>query len=277
MPTVDDDQDLTRKQRREAAREERKQAELAAQAADKMRTRLMLLGGALGAVIVIVVVILLVTGGSKKSTLAGGHKGSAQETTLVGEVSTLLNGIPESGKVLGRPTAPVTLQYFGDLECPFCREFSLTALRGLIEKYVRTGKLRIEYRSLRTATHEPETFRTQQIAALAAGKQNRMWYYIEFFYHEQGTEDSGYVTEEYLRSLAQQVPGLNLTAWIAARNSPELVAAITSDEQAANSAGFSGTPSFLIGRTGGAFKELKFETLTDAGVFAPAIEQLAKA
>jgi hypothetical protein len=35
---------------------------------------------------------------------------------------------------------------------------------------VRPGKLKIEYRSLETATREPETFHTQQLAALAAGK-----------------------------------------------------------------------------------------------------------
>jgi protein-disulfide isomerase len=278
MPTVDDEQDLTRKERREAARQERKEAELAAQAANTMRTRLMLLGGALGAVIVIVVVILIATGGSKKSGLVGGgHKGGSAEATLISEVSTLLNGIPESGNALGSPTAVVTLQYFGDLQCPFCKEFSLTALKQLIEKYVRPGKLRIEYRNLRTATREPETFRTQETAALAAGKQNRMWYYIEFFYHQQGAEDSGYVTEEYLRTLAQQVPGLNLSAWLAARSNPEFAAAITGDEQAANNAGFNGTPSFLIGRTGGAFKPLHYASLTDTSAFAPAIEALAKA
>jgi protein-disulfide isomerase len=276
MPPVDDEQDLTRKERREAARAARKEAELAAQAADTVRTRLIMLGGAIGVVIVIVVVILIATGSSKKGGIVG-HKGGTQESALVQEVSTLLRGIPESGNALGSPTAAVTLQYFGDLQCPFCREFSVTALKQLIEKFVRPGKLRIEFRNLRTATHEPETFRTQQTAALAAGKQNLMWYYIEFFYHQQGTEDSGYVTEEFLRRLAEQVPGLSLASWLAARSDPELNAAVTTDEQAANNAGFNGTPSFLIGRTGGAFKPLKAETLTGTSAFVPAIEALAKA
>ena len=45
-----------------------------------------------------------------------------------------------------------------------------------------------------------------------------MWDYLELFYHEQGEEGSGYVTERYLRGLASQVPGLNLAAWSAARS-----------------------------------------------------------
>ena len=38
--------------------------------------------------------------------------------------------------------------------------------------------------------------------ALAAGKQNKFWQYTELFYREQGEEDTGYVTENYLQGLA---------------------------------------------------------------------------
>ena len=115
------------------------------------------------------------------------------------EVNHLLAGIPQSGNSLGSPTAPVTLQYYGDLECPICRKFTLGALPPLIRTGSEQGKLRIEYHNLETATREPETFKSQQAAALAAGKQAKMWNFIETFYHEQGAEDSGYVTEQYLR------------------------------------------------------------------------------
>src|SRR5205807_9810713 len=76
---------------------------------------------------------------------------------------------PQSGNTLGRPNAPVTMQYFGDLQCPVCKSFTEGALQPLIQNYVRPGILKIEFRSLETATREPETFRTQQVAALAAG------------------------------------------------------------------------------------------------------------
>src|SRR6201999_2060431 len=104
---------------------------------------------------------------------------------------------------------------------------------------------------LETATREPEIFQSQQVAALAAGKQKLMWHYVELFYHEQGEEDTGYVTESYLQGLASQVPGLNLSDWSSDRNDPAFANQVTSDEQAANQAGFTGTPSFLIGKTGG--------------------------
>ena len=117
----------------------------------------------------------------------------------------------------------------------------------MIQSYVRAGRLKIEYRSMESATRDPETFKVQQVAALAAGEQDKMWNFIELFYHEQGEEDSGYVTESYLQGLAQQVHGLNLVAWTAARTDPELADTITTDARAAHDAGFTHTPSFLVG------------------------------
>ena len=51
--------------------------------------------------------------------------------------------------------------------------------------------MRVEYHSLETAPREYEVFKSQQIVASAAGKQKRMWKFIETLYHEQGEEDSG--------------------------------------------------------------------------------------
>ena len=116
----------------------------------------------------------------------------------------------------------------------------------------------------------------QQVAALAAGKQNKAWHYLELFYREQGEENTGYVTESYLQNLARQVPGLNLAAWTAARNDPALAASITTDAQTANANGFTGTPSFLIGKTGGKLEKFEPSTYTETGPYNAAIEKLLK-
>ncbi len=271
-PVESDEEDLTRKQRREQARADRKAAEEAEAAGAAKRRRLTQLGIVAAVVIIGIVVVLIATGSGKSKPVTAAVK---NETTAT--VSQLLAGIPQSGNTLGNPNAPVTLQYFGDLECPICREFTLGALPTLIQKWVRTGKVKIEYHSLETATHEAEVFREQQIAALAAGKQDKMWPFIETFYHEQGEEDSGYVNEKYLQGIAAQVPGLNLAQWTTDRSDPTLASEVTNDAQAANNAGFTGTPSFLIGRTGGAKTKLEYASLTDPASFNEAIEAQLKA
>jgi len=275
MSTEDNDEELTRKQRREQARVERRALEEAQAAGASRRRRMQLLGGTVGTVVLAIVIVLVATSGS--SSKAPPKEGSKEATKITSEISALVGGIRQTGNVLGNPTAPVTLVYFGDLECPVCREFTLGALQSLIHRWVRGGDLRVEYRSLETASREPETFKKQQVAALAAGRQEKMWNFIETFYHEQGEENSGYVTESFLAGIAKQVPGLNLAQWQAARGDSKLLSQVEEDAQAANNQGFAATPSFLIGHTGGATSKLEYSSLTDPTTFNEAIEKALKA
>ncbi len=128
-PVESDEQDLTRKQRREQARSDRKAMEEAAAASAMRRTRLTQLGGVVAVVVIAIVVILVATGGSsKKGIPASKH----EQSSVANEVSSLVGAIPQNGRVLGSPTAPVSLQYFGDLECPICQKFTLGALPSVI-------------------------------------------------------------------------------------------------------------------------------------------------
>jgi len=263
----------TRKQRRERARTERREIERAQAVVAVRRTRLSLLGIVVAVVVAGIVVVLIASSGSGERHI---KPGSAEATAASSEVTTLLAGIPQNGNVLGRPTAPVTLQYFGDLECPVCRAFTIGALPSVIGRWVRGGELKVEYRSLETATREPEVFSSQQVAALAAGRQNRMWNFLETFYHEQHEEDSGYVTESFIQGIAQQVPGLNLSEWSGDRDDPALANQVVSDAQTAASRGLDGTPAFLIGRSGGVSKQLEPSSFTEAAPFNEAIEKLVK-
>jgi protein-disulfide isomerase len=217
-----------------------------------------------------IVLAIIVSGGGGSSANPGGGSGA----TPAQGVSALLAGIPQSANALGSPSAPVTMQYFGDLECSTARAFTLTTLPPIIGRWVRSGELRIDYRSLRSVS-EPNIFDVQQVAALAAGMQDKLWYYLEDFYREQGREHSGYVTERYLRALAQQVPGLNLKQWSHDRQDPQLTTQVTGDEQAAYTAGLHNTPSFLIGRTGfPPARTLGESSALDPAAFNEAVQQI---
>ena len=175
---------------------------------------------------------------------------SSAKSKIQQEVSELLSGIPQNGNTLGQPTAPVTLQIFGDLECVDVRTFSLLILPWIIRDFVRSNVLKIQYRSLETDTLHPQVFLIQQAAALAAGRQDKMWNFVEIFYHEQGQEYTNYVTEKYLQDIASQIPRLDLTQWDSNRNEIDLAKKAATDNNTARALGFHDTPSFLIGRTG---------------------------
>jgi hypothetical protein len=82
--------------------------------------------------------------------------------------------------------------------------------------------------------------------------QERAWHFIETFYAEQEEENSGYVTDAYLRGIASQVTGLDLARWTSDQRDPALGNEITGDARTAENAGLTGTPSFLIGASGDA-------------------------
>jgi protein-disulfide isomerase len=267
-----DTQPPTNRQQREQAREQRKARERAVAERDARRKRLKLVGIASTVAAAAIVLVLIASAGAVKQIAPE----SSQAKLAVGEVTASLHGIPQSGSALGRATAPVTLQYYGDLECPVCRSFTTGALPAIISRWVRPGTLRVEYHSLETATREPEVFADQQVAALAAGRQDKLWNFLETFYQEQGEEDSGYVTESFIGDIARQVPGMNLSLWAADRHDPKLPGELATDAQMANLNGLDGTPAFLIGRSGATASRFEPSSFTEAAPFNEALEKLVR-
>lgn len=200
-----------------------------------------MLGGAVVVAAIVVGIAIAVSqgGGSSKSKSGG-------SITDAAAVTSELSGIPQSGTTLGSASAPVTITEFADLQCPICQEFNSSSLNQLIANEVRQGKVKVVYRNLQTATHDSDTFKAQQVAALAAGQQNKLWNYVELFYRNQGDENSGYVNGTFLTNLAKSIPGLDLTKWTQDRGDSSLAAQINADAQAASSLGFNATPSLVV-------------------------------
>jgi protein-disulfide isomerase len=240
----------SRKEQKDAARQERLAKEQAAAAQAAQRRRLGIIGGVV-VVAVIVAVIAVVVSTSGGSGPKGGIQTGTTASATYDAVATELKGIPQSGATLGKASAPVTIQYFGDLECPVCKAFTEgdegSGLPQLIAGPVKSGQVKLVYKSMETASGavNSDRFIPQQVAAEAAGKQNKFWDYAELFYHEQGSEDDRYVTEAYLTGLAKQIPGLNLTTWNADRKAAALTTQVKTDEALASSDGLQGTPTLV--------------------------------
>jgi protein-disulfide isomerase len=237
----------SRTKQKEEARARRLEEERARTERARRQQRLRLVGGTVvGAVIVVVAAILISSGGGSKGGLQTGTTANGTVTA----VNNLLTGIPQSGATLGNPNAKVTMTYYGDLKCPVCQAFTLTGgFPQLVSNDVRSGKVKVVYKAFCTATcsgPDPTEFNRQQVAALAAGKQNKFWQYAELFYREQGSEQDAYVTPAYLDGLARQVTGLNFSAWQAAQQDPNLTSQVTSDQASARTLGVSGTPTLTF-------------------------------
>lgn len=216
---------------------------------------------------------------------SSGNSSTERQVVLVRSPNTarrtyaLLAGIPQHGAVLGYPKAPVTLQFFGDLQCKDSRLVMLGALPFVIRRWVRSGDLQIRYRSTETDTKRAGgwlEFREQQAAALAAGKQDKLWNFVDVFYREQGPEFTGYVDEAFLAGLAGEA-GVNLERWEQERVPGAWEVQLEADETLGKARHMESTPSFLIGPTGGATHQLRHFSLEEPGVFDEAIEELLQA
>ncbi|MBO0767705.1 MAG: thioredoxin domain-containing protein [Solirubrobacterales bacterium] len=251
----------SRKEQKEQARQARIEAEQAAQKQAQQRRLGIMAGVVVIAAIIAAVVIVIASSNTKKNTVGANETnlqtGQKSQKTYKA-VAAELKGIPQHGTTLGNPKAKVTLQYFGDLQCPVCQAFTLGndggGLPQLISGPVKQGKVKLTYRSFCTATGCPQnqsTFNSQQVAAEAAGKQNLFWDYAELFYHEQGKEDSGYVTPTFLTGIAKQIPSLKLSQWNKDRKDTKLAAQVSADNSAATADKIQGTPSLIASGPGG--------------------------
>jgi protein-disulfide isomerase len=259
----------TKQQRREAARAARVEAERAQAAVAQRRRRLMTLGGVLAVAAVVVVVAILVSGGGGDNASDRPQAAQTSSGAIPGqkESAEMLAGIPQKGIYLGKADAPVRLVEFADLQCPICREYTLQSLPQLVQDYVRTGKVRMEFRNL--SFLGPDSI-TAGRAAAAAAQQNKLWNFADVLYYNQGEENSGYVTPEFIDRInkAADVDSAEADAFAKSDASQEPLGAANT---MANQLGVNATPTILVGKRGGALKAVDADA-TDVAAYKSAID-----
>lgn len=199
-------------------------------------------------------------GGNRKLLLAAGGAGVVAVALIVASIAfrasgsngtpatidgnlSAVAGIPQHGLVLGNPKARVTLTEYVDTSCPICREYALTTFPAISKAYVRTGKVKVEWRGI--AFVGPSSPRGQQLV-LAAARQNKAWQLGELLYRNQGNERKAWLTDAYARALAAKVPGLNVDELFADASSASVKAEAAKAERQAQADQVPGTPTFFL-------------------------------
>src|SRR5206468_10110026 len=99
-----------------------------------------------------------------------------------------------------------TLMVFADLQCPFCAEFENTALPSIVQRYVKPGKLRVVFQPIAILGNDSVAGAR---ASAAAALQNKMFDFNALVYRNQRQENSGYMTNDYLKKIATATPGMD--------------------------------------------------------------------
>lgn len=154
-----------------------------------------------------------------------------------------LSGIPQHGRVLGSPKAKITLIEYADPQCPGCRAYTENLFPTVVKAYVRPGKVDTEFRGFPfIGADSVKGYRF----FLAAAEQNKLWNLQQAMYRNQGAENSGWITDDLVRQLASQIPGLDVEKLFAAAQSDKIVQEADAAGASAQAAGIPGTPTLLV-------------------------------
>ena len=155
----------------------------------------------------------------------------------------------EGAPFIGNPSAPLTIAFWSDFQCPFCKQFELNTFPQIVKDYVDTGKAKIVFLDFAFLGSD----------STVAGVYNRsVWnlYPAQYFawrtamYEAQDEEgDQGFGDAASIDKLNATIAGLD-AARIAAdvkANGSSYQAAIDADKAEAQKAGVNATPSLIVG------------------------------
>ena len=204
-------------------------------AGSRNRNLLIAAGGAAIVVIGLVAASLLLRGGDDDSD-------AALPTSSTVSPSTLLDGIPQTRAVLGNEDATVTLIQFEDLQCPICKRYQEEGFPGIVDEYVRPGKVKIRFVGLAFIGPDSEK---ALLHVIAAGGQGKLFQFADALYQNQGAENSGWVSDELLRQISGEL-GLDWQKLQKDADGPAVLQQANAMASEAEQRSVPGTPWFYV-------------------------------
>ena len=217
-------------------------------------------GVVLIAVIAIVLGVTLGSGGNSGPPVsdlpAVGNANSPTALPGAQEANSLFKGIPQQGLVLGKPSAPVEMEMFIDVQCPICQDYEVNNLPTIVQKYIRPGKVQLHLQPWAFLGGQGSQSFTGRLALIAASFQNKGFEYAKVLYDNQGQEESGWLTDSMMGQIAASVNGLKVHQVLAQKGDSATQEIANKVDQLAKAAKVTGTPTILIGPTGGKLKDI---------------------
>lgn len=175
---------------------------------------------------------------------AGGKPTSEAGDGQAQKLKSLQRRQPGDPYALGRPDAPVVMIQYEDYRCPFCAQFSEKIQPELIDRYVKSGTLRIEWRDM-PIFGEQSTEVAE--AARAAGQQGRFWQFHDAAYSVGDGNSKPDFGPGVIEDLARRAGVPDMSRFEADRADPAIAAEVARDRDEGQRLGVPSTPAFLIG------------------------------
>ncbi len=146
--------------------------------------------------------------------------------------------------VKGSSEAKVVVTEYSDFECPFCKTFAQTTEKQLEEEYVKTGKVRFEFKHFPLPQHNPSaTFAAY--AAECAADQGKFWEMKQYLFQEAGKQGTNTFTQTRLKAMAETL-GLNTSDFNKCLSNQDHAQAVQASLREGQQLAVSGTPTIYV-------------------------------
>ncbi len=134
-----------------------------------------------------------------------------QKVVGAGDTQQIYGGVRQLGDRLGDENAPVQMQVFVDVQSAEYRDQFLDTIPPLVNTQVRSGQLQMLLRN-RSLTRNATELAFYGVEA--AAEQNYGWQFADLMVRNQeAAQDKGRVDREFLRTLAEAIPHMELLDW----------------------------------------------------------------
>jgi protein-disulfide isomerase len=140
----------------------------------------------------------------------------------------------------GKASAPVTIEEFGDFQCPPCG-----VMAGILKKLEddEGAKVRVIFHHFPLAVHVHA--RAASLAAEAAQEQGHFWEMHDVLYKEQGLWAKAPEVEALFEGYARSI-GLDVERFKKDLTKPEVAARVDADQKLGSSRGVTSTPTLFV-------------------------------
>ncbi len=166
-----------------------------------------------------------------------------EETETSSEEGDFVRRDPDDPMAIGDVDAPIVMTEWLDMRCPYCALFAQDTLPTIIEEYVDTGKLRIEFIDVAYFGDESEG---AAMAARAAGKQGKYVEFMQEVYDRDPGKGHQDLPKETLIEIAEAVGVKDMKKFEKDMVSDEIRTEVEMSTAEAQSLGVSAVPFFVV-------------------------------
>lgn len=183
------------------------------------------------------------------------HSGSAAtgaaQTGTAPTVSADISKVKTDGEpFIGSPSAKVTLAYWSDYQCPFCKQFEVSDLPTIVKDYVNTGKVKVVFKDFQFLG--PDSTQIGEWARAVWNLYPNLFFSWRTQIYSTDPQENSLTAAQNLARLEKLtggIAGISVSAVETniAKNKATYDAQMAADEQEGEGFGIQGTPGFITG------------------------------